>query len=86
MIIISLWGEEAAVTSNGHTVACPGKRRGGGSHSQWAGTRERGDVAAVIHSGRAHGRGVVAVVIRSAWARGERRGREEGERGARHDC
>ena len=39
--------------------------------------RERGEVAVVIHSGRAHGRGVVAVVIRSAWARGERRGREE---------
>ena len=34
-------------------------------------------MAVVIHSGRAHGRGVVAVVIRSAWARGERRGREE---------
>ena len=34
-------------------------------------------MAVVIHSGRAHGRGVVAVVIRSAWVRGERRGREE---------
>ena len=55
-----------AVTSNGHTgggdaavVTCPGKRRGGGSHSQWAGTRERGEVAAVIHSGRARGREVM---------------------------
>ena len=35
-----------------------GKRRGGGSHSQWAGTRERGEVAAVIRSGRARGREV----------------------------
>ena len=41
---------------------CPGKRRGGGSHSQWTGTRERGEMAAVIHSG---------------WAQGERSGREE---------
>ena len=43
-------------------VTCPGKRRVGGSHSQWAGTRERGEVAAVIHSG---------------WPQGERSGREE---------
>ena len=38
-------------------VTRPGKRRGGGSHFQWAGTRERGEVA-VIHSGRARGREV----------------------------
>ena len=69
-------------------VTCPGKRRGGGSHSQWAGTRERGEVAAVIRRGRARGRevrwrqsftvgghgerGEVAAVIHSGWARGER--------------
>ena len=48
-------GDAAVVTG-------PGKKRGGGSHSQWAGTRERGKVAAVIHSG---------------WAQGERSEREE---------
>ena len=30
-----------------------------GSHSQWAGTRERGEVAAVIRSGRAREREVM---------------------------
>ena len=39
-----------------------GERLGGGSHSQWVGTWERGEVAAVICSG---------------WPQGERRGREE---------
>ena len=34
-------------------VTCSGKRRGGGSHSQWAGTLEKGEVAAVIRSRRA---------------------------------
>ena len=43
-------------------VTCPGKKQGGGNHSQWAGMRERGKVAAVIHSGG---------------AQGERSGREE---------
>ena len=36
-------------------VTCSGKRRGGGSHSQWAGTRERDELAAVIPSGQAQG-------------------------------
>ena len=36
-------------------VKCPGRRRGGGNHSQWAATWERGEVAAVIHSGWAQG-------------------------------
>ena len=39
-----------------------GEMRGGASHSQWAGMWERGEVAAVIHSG---------------WLQGQRRGREE---------
>ena len=43
-------------------VTCPGKKQGSGSHSQWAGTWERGEVVAVIHSG---------------WAQGGRSGREE---------
>ena len=34
---------------------CLGKKRSGGSHSRWVGTRERGKVAAVIHSGCAQG-------------------------------
>ena len=40
---------------NAAVVTCPGKRRGCGSLSQWANTRERGEVAAVIHSGWAQG-------------------------------
>ena len=48
--------------SDAAVVKCPGRRRGGGSHSQWAGTRERGEVVTVIHSG---------------WAHGERSGRKE---------
>ena len=47
---------------NAAVVTCPGKRRGGGSYSQWAGTQERGEVPAIIRSG---------------WAQGERSGREE---------
>ena len=35
-----------------------GERKGDGSHSQWAGTWERGEVTAVIRSGRARGREV----------------------------
>ena len=44
-------GGDAAV------VTCPGKRqaRGGGSHLQWVGTRERDEVVAVIRSGWAGG-------------------------------
>ena len=67
-------GEEAAVTSNGHT----GERRCGSSlmsgkeTRRWQsfsvgglGTRERGEVAAVIRSGWACRRGEVAAVIPS---------------------
>ena len=50
-------GDAAVVKRAGKTQA-----RGGGSHLQWVGTQEIGEVAAVIRSG---------------WARGERRGREE---------
>ena len=36
---------------NAAVVTYPGKRRGGGSHSQWAGTQEKGKVPAIIRSG-----------------------------------
>ena len=45
-------------------VTCPGKRRGSGSHSQWANTWERGEVAAVIRSGRAQGERSEAWLLR----------------------
>ena len=50
-------------------VTCPGKKRGGGSHSQWAGTRERGEVGAVIQwAGTVGGHRVRGVGERSeAW-------------------
>ena len=43
-------GDAAVVTG-------PGKRqaRGGGSHLQWVGTQDRGEVTAVIRSGWARG-------------------------------
>ena len=43
-------GDAAVVTT------CPRKKRGGGSHSQWAGTLERGEVATLRRGGGVHSR------------------------------